>query len=229
MNATLTRYGAAPDQYLHLDVPAGARVVVCLLHGGYWRARHTAELMAPLAAAVPALAGAPSAVANVEYRRDAGVEAMRDDVSAALRVVRQNLPHAPVITVGHSAGGHLALLTSALADAVVALAPVTDLVTGYHEAIGEGAVSELMGGSPAERPALYRSATPAPSGTPTLIVHGADDERVPLAQSHGFVAAARAEGFPVDFFEHASLRHLALIDPVAAHWPAVWGWTGAHV
>lgn len=61
---------------------------------------------------------------------DGGWPQAPDDVRAALVAVessdwRQGVP-GPVIGVGHSVGGQLALLSADLLDAVVALAPATD-------------------------------------------------------------------------------------------------------
>ncbi|MDQ1128723.1 S9 family peptidase [Microbacterium sp. SORGH_AS_0888] len=220
----LLRYGGHDDQWVRLRCAPADRVCVCLLHGGYWRPRHTADLMTPLVHAAARTFGAAT-VANIEYRREHGAEAMRADVIAALGAIRDELGAARMVVVGHSAGGHLALLTAAHADAVVALAPVTDLVSGYADGIGEGAVAELMGAAPDERPAAYRALTPSPSSVPTLVVHGADDERVPVSQSQGFVRSARTVGAPVDYLEPARLAHMVLIDPAAGHWPLVREWT----
>ena len=94
-----------------------------------------------------------------EYRRigsGGGWPATSDDVGAALAAVEeQDDGGGPLVLVGHSAGGHLALVHSGAAAAVVALAPVTDLVRGYAEGIGSGAVSELMGVSPSAGAAAY--------------------------------------------------------------------------
>lgn len=212
-------YGPDPQQ--EVELWPGERGTLVLIHGGYWRARFTADLMLPL---VAPLRDAGWAVANVEYRRvgtGGGWPATVEDAGRAIGLVRELAP-GPVVLVGHSVGGQLALLHAAQADAVVALAPVTDLVRGYAEAIGEDAVVDFMATTPEEDPEGYAAASPITSTPPcpVLAVHGADDARVPIEHTRDYVAAHPA----VVLQEHAELGHLALIDPGAAHWPGVHGW-----
>jgi len=219
-------YGSDPQQEVTLR-PGGARGTIVLIHGGYWRARFTAELMLPL---IAPLGDRGWAVANVEYRRvgtGGGWPATVEDAGAALDLVRETAP-GPVVVVGHSVGGQLALLHADRADAVVALAPVTDLVRGFAEGIGEDAVIDFMARTPDEDPAGYAAASPIAStpSCPVLVVHGIDDARVPIAHTHDYVAAA---GPTVTLREHPELSHLALIDPAAAHWADVDDWLSEAV
>jgi dipeptidyl aminopeptidase/acylaminoacyl peptidase len=57
-----------------------------------------------------------------------------------------------------------------------------------------------------------------------LVVHGADDARVPIAHTRDYVATARAAGAAIELHEHAELSHLVLIDPAAPHWAGVHDW-----
>jgi acetyl esterase/lipase len=117
-----------------------------------------------------------------------------------------------VVAVGHSAGGHLAtwvagrtkLATGAPGAGpavhiagVVSLAGVLDLAAASREKLGDGAVTDLMGGDPDERPERYAVAAPlAQVPIPAVVrcVHARADDRVPFAQSVTYVAAARAAG-----------------------------------
>lgn len=227
------RYGDDPQQVVEVwpaTPGSGARGTAVLVHGGYWRSPWAADLMHPL---VPAFLERGWRVAVPEYRRigsGGGWPATADDVGAALAALPgagQDDDGGPVLLVGHSAGGHLALVHSGVADAVVALAPVTDLVRGYAEGIGSGAVAELVGVSPSADPEVYRVASPRQRpwpACPVLVVHGTDDARVPVYHSRDYAAAARADGAAVELVEPASLDHMALIDPAAPHWPGVHAW-----
>src|SRR5690349_23731746 len=105
------RYGAGPAQFGELwrpDGPAAGTVVV--LHGGFWRARYDLSLGRPLAAD---LAGRGYVVWNLEYRRvgrGGGWPATLADVAAGIdRLADLDVDVSAVVTVGHSAGGHLAV------------------------------------------------------------------------------------------------------------------------
>src|SRR5437762_1835989 len=142
------RYGALPSQYVeawppHQDDPSPPAAVV--IHGGWWRARHDLHLMDELCAD---LARHGWLAWNVEFRRidgdGGGWPATLDDVRAAIRSLPgSELPVAPSppIAIGHSAGGHLALLaaTHEALGGVVGLAPITDLARSAREGLGEGA------------------------------------------------------------------------------------------
>ena len=224
MPSSVHRYGPDPQQHVEIW-PGAGRGTLLLVHGGYWRARFTADLMLPL---VDPLRDRGWTVANAEYRRvgtGGGWPATVEDAAAAIAATREAAP-GRLVAVGHSVGGQLALLHAARADAVVALAPVTDLVRGFAEGIGEDAVAEFMVTGPDEDPAAYAAASPISSAPPcpVLVVHGADDARVPIEHTRDYVAAARAAGADVELREHAELPHLALIDPVAPHWAGVHDW-----
>jgi acetyl esterase/lipase len=227
-------YGRNAQQNVECWDPLGSaacRGVAVLIHGGYWRAAFDASLMAPLA---DDLRRNQWAVANVEYRRGGnggGWPATGEDVRAAVAAIAASSwreRHAgPMIGIGHSVGGQLALLAADLMDAVVALAPVTDAARTYRERLGEDAAAEFFGISPDEDPALYESASPSsqlPLAVPALVVHGAADQRVPVSHSVDFVANARAAGGHVDFDSPHSLDHLAAIDPSTRSWESVRQW-----
>lgn len=232
---TVISYGPHEAQVVECRAPspeAGpCRGIAVLVHGGYWRARFDAGLMDPLGRD---LLSRGWATANVEYRRHGnggGWPATLEDVRTAVSSLvaqewRQSID-GPLVGIGHSVGGQLTLLSADQLDAVVALAPVTDVVRTYHEDLGEGAAAEFFGTSPDEQPEVYFDASPLrqlPIGVPTLIVHGTSDARVPLSHSQDYVAHAHRAGDPVDLLVPHDLDHLAAIDPSASHWNAVLDW-----
>jgi dipeptidyl aminopeptidase/acylaminoacyl peptidase len=230
-------YGPAASQYLEVwapgrdsgDPPWPTAVV---LHGGYWRDRYDLHLMDGLCAD---LAASGWLAVNVEYRRvgndGGGWPATFDDLRAALEAAAR-LPDADtehLVAIGHSAGGHLALLAATVRPlaAVVALAPVSDLYEASARGLSDHAVHGLLGGSPAEEPARYEAADPVrhlPLGCPTLVVHGDADENVPIDLSEAFVAAARAAGDDVTWRELPGGDHFVVIDPSASVWREVVSW-----
>jgi acetyl esterase/lipase len=206
---TVEAYGPGADRFGELWRPAGDGPwpVVVLLHGGFWRAQRTLELMRPLAAD---LAGRGFAAWNLEYRRvgqpGGGWPGTCEDVAAGLDHLarlagREPLDLDRLIVAGHSAGGHLALWSATRPGLpagapgagplvaprlVVSLAGVCDLHAGAAGGIGEGAVAEFLGATPDQAPERYRLASPLarlPLGVAQLLIHGDADPRVPVEQS----------------------------------------------
>jgi acetyl esterase/lipase len=224
------RYGPLPEQVIDVYLPgsASAAPVVVLLHGGYWRQAFDRVHTRPLA---EALAAEGFVVLTAEYRRvggGGGWPATFDDVRAAL----SHVPEAcsalsgradpdDVRLLGHSAGGHLALWAalqpgSPVVRRVVALAPVADLYEAHRRGLGDGAVGELMGGEPEERAEEYRRADAArllPATIPVTVLHGAEDDRVPVDLSRRLAVD--------ELVELRGVEHFGLIDPLSPAWPHV--------
>lgn len=224
-------YGEHPSRFLELSGPVGAPLVV-LLHGGWWRARHDLALMRPLA---DDLSTRGLRVANVEFRRidgdGGGWPTTLDDVLAALDLLTALGEGRPLL-IGHSAGGHLALLAATRRDVrgVVALAPITDLVACAEQDLGEGATVAFVGTRPEEDAATYRAASPLanlPVGRPVLVVQGDDDVRVPAEQTVRFVEAALTAGDAVELVTVEQGDHFVVIDPVAPAWRRTLAWLAA--
>jgi acetyl esterase/lipase len=204
-----------------------AGVLAVFIHGGFWRARYDSEAIGALARA----SGAAGLWAwNIEYPRvgmagggwPGTALAIRDAVDAAVAAAGTR----PVVVIGHSAGGHLALWATRDrpgVTAVVSLAGVCDLRGAARERLGDGAVLELLGETePSDE--LYRTASPIerlPLGTPSLLIHGDADENVPISQSRGFAVAATAAGDPCELHELPGGDHFEVVDPAGRAWPVL--------
>jgi acetyl esterase/lipase len=229
----IVRYGPSPEQYGEYW-PGGDGAAVILIHGGYWRMRYRLDLMHLLAADLNARG---YAVWNIEYRRmdmpGGGWPGTFDDVAAALEAMSglKDGGHdlSQVGLVGHSAGGHLALWAArrngmsarVLPAAVVSLAGVCDLALAAQLRLSNGAVSELLGGGPADRAEVYRQADPAALvslGVPELVVHGTADTHVPYELSQRYAAAAGPE---VTLLGLPDVNHFEVIDPASAAWSRI--------
>lgn len=229
-------YGTDEAQHLFLtwpDTGLRPRGIVALIHGGYWRSRFDASLMDALAFSLRVNGWI---TANFEYRRGRSNPwpAPLDDIREAMALLaesrRVGRVGGPLICIGHSVGGQLALLTSELADGVVALAPATDVERTYREDLGDKAALEYFGTSPDLAPEIYRDASPIqqPLGsTPLLILHGINDDRVPITHSRDFMVSANSQSAPAELIEYESLSHLDAIDPKADHWSKVLSWIAA--
>jgi acetyl esterase/lipase len=233
------RYGSHRCQRADLHVPPGDgphRVVVAL-HGGYWRAKYSKRLMKPICAD---LARRGVAAWNVEYRRlgrgqGGGWPATFDDVAAAidhlasLEDPRLDLASG-VTAVGHSAGGQLALWSASRTDARVPVTRVVAQAAVCNVAVAGEPAWEFLGGSPSQVPERYAAADPmqlVPLGVPTLLVHGPDDETVPVTRSREYAQAAAAAGDDVELIEPSPGGHRVHIDPRAGAWQAAAGWIAA--
>ena len=251
-------YGDHPDQVGNLHLPSGEPrgaaatwPTVILVHGGFWRYGWDRTLMTPLARD---LASRGIAAWNIEYRRvgqeGGGWPGTLEDVAAAADVVpdlEEGLDVDRVVTVGHSAGGHLALWLAArhrLPErspganpqlrpcGVVSQAGVSDLVAGARAGLGSGACQALLGGEPDDVPERYAVASPAallPLGVPQLLVHGTRDDLVPPAQSRAYAAAARAAGDTADLVELPDADHFDVIEGTDPAWTAVVDWLRARL
>ncbi|GAA4685623.1 alpha/beta hydrolase [Nocardioides nanhaiensis] len=231
-------YGEDPSQYGELYLPdasVGApRGVVVVIHGGFWRAEYDASLGRPLAVS---LAAEGWAAWNLEYRRignGGGTPATFDDVAAGIDALRDlrlgglDLATAPVVTLGHSAGGHLAAWAAGrLRDqrwagglpvtAVVSQAGVLDLRASEEAGLGGGAAAALLGHAPTEADAAYDPAQQIPLDVPVWCVHGTADTNVPLSQSGSYVARAQEAGAEATLVEVAG-DHFVVIDPDSEAW-----------
>jgi acetyl esterase/lipase len=239
-------YGSAPEQFgeLYLPPQPGRHPVVILLHGGCWQAQYGLGHLGQLSAA---FCNAGLAVWNLEYRRlgnGGGWPTIFADVAAGADYLRSvadrfALDLARVITVGHSAGGHLALwlaarprlpITSPLFAAaplpvhgVLSLAGIPDLAAAVQRDICSGACSALLGGLPEEVPERYRQASPLallPLGVPHWHLLGLLDQVIPVDYLQRFVAVAE-EHDEVHLELLPDVGHYELIVPTTLAWNAV--------
>jgi dipeptidyl aminopeptidase/acylaminoacyl peptidase len=144
------------------------------------------------------------------------------------------------VVLGHSAGGHLALWVAARPHfatnhplytpnafafkGVVALAPVADLVRAWELGLSDTVVEELLGGNPSSHPTRYAAASPialVPLQLPQILVHGAQDDIVPLEISEQYMAAARAAGDDCRLERLENAGHFEVIDPFSLAWATV--------
>lgn len=233
------RYGPGPQQWGDLYRPDGqARGVVVVVHGGFWKARYDAGLGEPLARD---LAGRGWVAYNLEYRRVGqggggapGASGTLDDVAAGIDALADvpGLDVAPVVGLGHSAGGHLVTWAAARGRldrwspvrvplaAVISQAGVLDLARAHAEDLGSGAVEAFMAGPPGP---AYAEADPMrhlPLEAPVWCVHGREDDVVPPHHSADYVAAARRAGGRAELVE-VDGDHDVVIDVAGRAWARI--------
>lgn len=217
-----------------LPAGPGPHPVAVLIHGGFWRAKYGLDYMDALQID---LVGRGFATYNLEYRRvghdGGGYPGTLHDVAAGVDHLAEiaaelALDLSRVALIGHSAGGHLALwcagrdqLPAGAPGAgplvqpqlVIGLAAVIDLTRAAADGLGDGAIQEFIGGEPAEHPEAYRVAQPMLDPATTVLIHGDNDDRVPLEQSQQYADQVQVVVVPNE-------DHFDVIDPSTRSWAA---------
>ena len=170
-------YGPGRQQVGDLYLPADGRPrgTVVVIHGGFWQSTYGLDLGAPTSAD---LARRGWAAWNIEYRRlgdSGGWPNTFTDVAAAVDHLRRldGVDLGSVVTLGHSAGGQLAVWAASRrggslpggvprvrVGAAVSLAGVLALAEAARTGLGGTAVPGLVGGMPDRVPARYAAADP---------------------------------------------------------------------
>ncbi len=178
------------------------------------------------------LAEAGIAAWNIEFKRwsedDEGV--WMDTLSDVLRAWGQLalLPGIDVrrsMIMGHSAGGHLALMLAAKAERrpllTIAQAPITDLIGADRANLSDDgdAVRKWIGSTPEESPELWRQLNPVdnPADAAILLVHGKRDVDVPKEQSETYARVMKAKGVEVQKLWLPG-DHYSIIDVASDDW-----------
>jgi acetyl esterase/lipase len=250
-------YGDNENQFGDLRIPQGngPHPVAIVIHGGFWRARVGLDNMNRVALD---LTNRGIATWNIEYRRvgqeGGGWPGTFIDVAKAADYLYTLAESYPldlnrVITIGHSAGGHLALwlaarhrlpATSVLkttdsplsVHGAVSLAGVGDLalmqevhhIREDRQKLVDNPVFDLLCGDPDTVPERYAEASPIqllPIGVKQLLVHGPLDIHVPIGISLSYRNAAELSGDDIKMIEIPTAEHFKLIDPDSEAWPVI--------
>jgi acetyl esterase/lipase len=217
-------YGDDEQQVVELGLPEGEGPfpVAVLIHGGFWRLPYDRTLMNPMARDLESRGWATW---NVDYRRvgsGGGVPQTLDDVTAALaalRTVEAPLDLTRVVAIGHSAGGQLALWAAGggVLTAAVGLGAVADLGAAARDGIGSDAAREFAGDRIAEADPVRR----LPVGIPLLLVHGSEDDRVPVEHARSYVDKAHAAGDDAELLVLPDTGHFEPIDTSTDAWSEI--------
>jgi acetyl esterase/lipase len=239
-------YGPDPQQFAELRFPdgQGPHPLLLVIHGGFWRSAYNLSHIGHLCAAFTKKG---IVTCNVEYRRlgnpGGGWPGTFQDVSVATDHILETISSNPRVdmtrtsVIGHSAGGHLALWlasqhriapTSPLHSnqklhlgSAISLAGVCDLRAAWKERLGNGVVATLIGGTPDQYPDRYDAGSPIellPTGIRQVLIHGSDDDIVPVSQSERFVERAEHLGEKPALVKLDGIGHFELIDPESEAW-----------
>lgn len=135
------------------------------------------------------------------------------------------LDAARTAAMGGSYGGYLAAWICGHTDrfkALVCHAGVTDFDTQFASDFALQWQPGKFAGAPWRRTAAYEQQNPmthaANFKTPTLVIHGEHDYRVPVAQGIQFYAALQAQGVPSRFVYYPDESHWILKPQNSVHW-----------
>lgn len=210
--------------YLDLFLPEIDRPLptVLMIHGGGWISgdrdmmHEEARWLAPQ--------GFVCACMNYRLAPLHPYPAAVEDVRAAIAFLRENgasrgVDASRVVAFGNSAGGHLAAMAAlsgpvdTRANASIAICPIVDLTEPrtQHLAISWGFLEQFMGGAFEEAPERWAEASPltyaGASAPPMLLIHGVEDDVVPVAQSEALHAALQEAGADSTYIELPGEMH----------------------
>ena len=238
-------YGSDAEQFGDLYLPKITDKpfpVIVLLHGGCWRAAHSLLQLGGLCKSLNTLG---YAVWNLEYRRlgnGGGWPTTFKDVAKGtdyLKGISEEyaLDLSNVITVGHSAGGHLALWLASRTQlpiegdlytqnslkvcAVLSLAGIPNLEIAVAQNICRGACEELMGGLPDEYPERYKQGSPhrlSITDIPQIHILGELDPIVPLDYLE---TALKQQQDPYTLEIIPNIGHFEMVMPETDSWPYI--------
>ena len=250
-------YGSLPPQFGDLWLPDNAGhhplPVVAFFHGGWWKSEYDLRYAGYLC---QALKREGIAVWSMEYRRlgatGGGWPETFQDASAGFEFLstlasRYPLDLSRVITVGHSAGGHLAFWMAGRAHVpagssllpaapklaptgTIALAGAVDLRAALALSATPGfahvqeRVTHFMGGTPIALPERYREGDPGellPFSIRQVLIQGSADDQIPPELPHQWARTSRSLGDTVDVRIIPAANHFDVVDPRSHAWPVV--------
>lgn len=250
-------YGAGPNQFGDLWLPqtqASSLVpLIVFFHGGWWMSEYDLSYAGYLC---DALKKEGVAVWSVEYRRvgktGGGWPTTFQDAAAgfdyAVKLAKSYpLDLSRVITMGHSAGGHLAFwvagrhhidLHSEIYQprpqvpllGAISLAGAVDLrltldLSGHSTfAHDRQIIYNLMGGRPQDLPQRYNAGNPGdllPFHVPQVVIQGTADDEIPPELPSRWAEMSRKLGDTVTVKILPSVSHPDLVDPESKAWVVI--------
>lgn len=235
-------YGDSALEVVGLWLPQGdgPHPTVLMVHGGCWQSEIADRRIMNWIADDLRTRGI--AVWNIDYsgvdREGGGYPGTFLDAATAADALRDhakryNLDISPLVAVGHSAGGHLALWLSGRdrlpadsplrtadpieIDTVISLGGLPDLEEAAREpgsGCGTAVIGQLTGGH-FEDTSVPRL---APLGVRQILINGRDDRIIPPAYAEGYAAPMRAAGDDVTVRMIEDTGHVELIAPETEAW-----------
>jgi acetyl esterase/lipase len=247
---TTIRYGDHAQQVVDVYLPTGdgPHPVVIMIHGGCWSQPWDRGLMNWIS---DDLRRRGIAVWNIDYRtlgeNDASAyPALFEDVAAAAdalraHAARHRLDLSRVVTVGHSAGGHLALWLAGRRNlprghfananplpihATISLGGLQDLELAERppgSGCGTAVIGRLIGRALPGRSDPFADTSVPRMGAlriPQVLINGNQDRIIPTHFAEDYARRMRALGDDVRVRMFDATGHVELVAPESAAWAA---------
>lgn len=179
--------------------------MLAFLHGGYWQ-RNGREGFSCMAEGPLAL-GLDVALIGYTLAPEASLSQIADETRAALRLLRADCGDRRIVVAGWSAGGHLAALAAAEADAGLAISGIFDLAP-----IAGTALNDALSLTDAEIDALSPIRHVGPGAPPVAVIYGGGELPELRRQSDAYHAARRAAGLDGPLMALPGLNHFTVLD-----------------
>lgn len=225
-DATVT-YSAGLTTEVHLPAEVGRAPLVVLVPGGSWQSADPTGLTG-LAAGL-AERGVVAATAHIRAASDdVDYPVPVEDVLCAVAGVAadaraRGYRPSPVVVLGHSSGAQLAALAvlafddydPACSSPVVEPDALIGLSGPYDISRLPEIASALLGSDPDTDPATWQAANPVERAAlrpdvPVLLLHGEDDDVVPVTFTTQFAGALEAAGHPTTVELVPGVDHLGI-------------------
>ena len=125
---------------------------------------------------------------------------------------------------GYSYGGYMTCWLTGHTDefaAAVTGGAVTDIVTQIGADIGHHFLTGEMAGTPWDNADRLTAQSPFPAigavTTPTLVLHGAKDDRCPILQAESWFTSLRSRGVPTEMVVYPGASHLFILEGRPSH------------
>ena len=232
-------YGNDPRQKMDIYLPANRSTtstkLFIYIHGGGWMAGDKADF----GGAYPVLNATLEnyAFISMNYRLCDTVAntnkfpAQETDVITAINFIKSKLGEWRIsnkaVICGASAGGHLALLhgyknnNDQFIRGIINYFGPTHMDSLYpYSGLTSSLLNEVIGGPPAQEPALYFSSSPTnyitANSIPTITFHGVNDIIVPIEQSELLQQTLLDNGVMHEFEHYPNEGH-GFSQPITAH------------
>ncbi len=140
----------------------------------------------------------------------------QDDIESCIKYLSKLgfVDESKIGSMGWSQGGYISAFLSTHSGKFVATsvgAGISDWKTYYISNDIRQWTTDYLGGTPYEKPEYYKKTAPMnrieEASTPTLIQHGENDQRVPIANAKELYRALKERGIPTHLFIYKGMPH----------------------